>query len=77
MNPMPSPQSWYDSVKAKGQDVRLELVEGGGHGMMFAEFTGTSKQLPGGRMFFISHGATADTRAKLQKLVLEFIESKI
>jgi dienelactone hydrolase len=77
MNPMPSPQGWYDSVKAKGQGVRLELVEGGGHGMMFAEFTSSSKQLPGGRTFFISHGATADTRTKLQKLVLDFLESKL
>jgi dienelactone hydrolase len=77
MNPMPSPQSWYDSVKAKGQDVRLELVEDGGHGMMFAEFTSSSKQLSGGRMFFISHGASADTRTKLQKLVLDFLESKL
>lgn len=76
-NPMPSPQSWYESAKAKGQDVRLELVEGGGHGMMFADFSATSKQLPGGRMFYIAHGARADTRAQLQKLVLEFIESKL
>jgi dienelactone hydrolase len=77
MNPMPSPQSWYDGVKAKGQDVRLEVIEGGGHGMMFAPFSSSAKQLPGGRMFFISHGASADTRGKLQKLVLEFIESKL
>ena len=76
-NPMPSPQSWYESAKAKGQDVRWVLVEGGGHGMMFADFSATSKQLSGGRMFYIAHGARADTRAQLQKLVLEFIESKL
>jgi len=74
---MPSPQSWYESAKAKGQDVRWVLVEGGGHGMMFADFSATSKQLSGGRMFYIAHGARADTRAQLQKLVLEFIESKL
>lgn len=75
--PMPSPQSWYDSVKAKGQDVRLEVIEGGGHGMMFAPFASSAKQLPGGRMFYISHGASADTRGRLQKLVLDFLESKL
>jgi dienelactone hydrolase len=74
---MLSPQGWFESIKAKGAAIRLELIYGGGHGMMFAEFTSSSRQLPGGRMFFISHGATADTRAKLQKLVLEFIESKL
>lgn len=76
-NPMPSPQSWYDSVKAKGQDVRLEIIEGGGHGMMFAPFSSSAKQLPSGRMFYTSHGASADTRGKLQKLVLDFLESKL
>lgn len=76
-NLMPSPQSWYDGLKAKGQDVRLELIEGGGHGMLFGEFTSSSNQLPGGRMFYRAHGASANSRAMLQKLILEFIESKI
>jgi dienelactone hydrolase len=76
-NLMPSPQSWYDGLKAKDQDVRLELIEGGGHGMLFGEFTSSSNQLPGGRMFYKAHGASSNSRAMLQKLVLEFIESKI
>jgi dienelactone hydrolase len=76
-NAMPSPQSWYEGIKSKGQDVRLELMDGGGHGMMFADFSSSVKQLPGGRMFYISHGAAADTRHKLHKLVLEFLESKL
>jgi dienelactone hydrolase len=76
-DPMPSPQRWYEGIKAKGHDVRLELIEGGGHGMMFAEFSSSSRQLTGGRMFYRSQGASADTRQKLQRLVLEFIESRL
>lgn len=76
-NPMPSPQGWFETIKAKGHDVRLELIEGGGHGMMFSDFTSSSRQLPGGRMFFIAHGAAADTRSRVQKLVLEFLESRL
>ncbi len=74
---MPSPQSWYEITKAKGSDIRLELIEGGGHGMMFVDFTSSSRQLVGGRMFYRSQGASADTRQKLQKLILDFIESKL
>ncbi|MFM7012719.1 MAG: alpha/beta hydrolase family protein, partial [Betaproteobacteria bacterium] len=76
-DPMPSPQSWYEVTKAKGGDIRLELIEGGGHGMMFADFTSSSRQLAGGRMFYRSQGASADTRQKLQKLILDFIENKL
>lgn len=76
-SPMPSPQSWFDTVKAKGMDVRMELVEGGGHGMMFSEFSSSVRQLAGGRMFYRAHGASADARQKLQKQVLEFMESKL
>ncbi|MFM7009506.1 MAG: dienelactone hydrolase family protein [Betaproteobacteria bacterium] len=74
---MPSPQKWYEGVKAKGHEIRLELIEGGGHGMMFTDFTSSSRQLTGGRMFYRSQGASADTRQKLQKLILDFIESKL
>jgi dienelactone hydrolase len=74
---MPSPQSWYEGIKAKGQDARLELIAGGGHGMMFADYSSSSKQLAGGRMFYRSHGASTDTRQKLQKLILDFIESRL
>ncbi|MFZ9322362.1 MAG: hypothetical protein ACO24T_07010 [Hylemonella sp.] len=76
-DPMPSPLSWYEGIKAKGQDIRLELIEGGGHGMMFSDFMSSSRQLGGGRMFYRSHGASVDTRQKLQKLILEFVESKL
>ena len=76
-NAMPSPQSWFDGMKAKGMDVRMELVDGGGHGMMFADFASSVRQLAGGRMFYRAHGASADTRQKLQKQVLEFMESKL
>ena len=76
-NPMPSPQSWFEGIKAKGQDISLELIEGGGHGMMFVEFTSSSRQLAGGRSFYRSHGASAETRQKLQKLILDFIEPKL
>jgi dienelactone hydrolase len=76
-DPMPSPQSWHDAAKSKGQDVRLELIEGGGHGMMFSDFSSSSRQLSNGRMFYRSQGASADTRQKLQRLIIEFIESKL
>lgn len=76
-NPMPSPLGWYETLKTKGQDIRLELIEGGGHGMMFDDFSSSSSQLAGGRMFFRSRGATTDTRQKLQKLVLDFLASKL
>lgn len=75
--PMPSPVAWHESMKAKGFDVRLELWEGGGHGMMFAEFASSYRQLPGGRMFHRSHGAPADVRLRLQQQVLEFMVSKL
>ena len=76
-NPMPSPLGWYETIKTKGQDVRLELIEGGGHGMMFADFSSSSKQLSGDRMFYRTHGASADKRQKLQKIVLDFLASKL
>jgi hypothetical protein len=76
-NSMPSPQAWYETLKTQGKDIRLELIEGGGHGMMFGDFSSSSRQLAGGRMFYRSHGATADTRQKLQKLVLDFLASKL
>ncbi len=74
---MPSPQGWFENLKAKGFDIRLELMDGGGHGMMFSDFTSSAKLLPGGRLYHISLGATADTRSKAQRLVLEFLESKL
>ncbi len=75
--PMPSPQSWFDTNKDKGMDVHMELVEGGGHAMLFANFSSSVRQLAGGRMFYRAHGASAHARRKLQTQVLEFIESKL
>jgi hypothetical protein len=58
-------------------DSANDLIEGGGHGMLFGEFTSSSNQLPGGRKFYRAHGAPSNSRAMLQKIILEFIESKI
>lgn len=74
---MPSPMGWYEDIKAKGQDIRFELIEGGGHGMMFSDFSSSSRQLPGRGTWYISRGAAADTRKKAQQVVLDFIESKL
>lgn len=75
--PMPSPQDWYEGIKSKGQSVQLELVDGGGHGMMFTEFSTSSRQLAGGRTFYRSQGASADTWLKVKQLVLAFMASKL
>jgi hypothetical protein len=45
--------------------------------MMFGEFTSSANKLPSGRMFYRAFGASAGTRNQLQKLVLEFLESKL
>ncbi len=76
-NAMPSPQKWYEDTKANGKDVRMELIDGGGHGMLFADFSSSVRQLPGNRMFYRSHGAPTGSRLRVQKLVLDFIESKL
>lgn len=74
---MPSPQAWYERAKAQGQDVRFDLIDGGGHGILFSDFASSVRSLPGGRQFYRSQGAAAETRLKLQKTLLEFIESKL
>ena len=53
------------------------LTVGGGHGMMFDAYSASVKSLPGGRSMYLSRGASSDTRARLQKIVLEFFESKL
>lgn len=73
----PSPQNWYENKRAQGQSVRFELIEGGGHGMLFADFSSNSRQLARGRAFYASHGASADTRQKLQAMILNFMLERL
>lgn len=73
---MPSPLAWFEKSKALGFDVRLELVEGGGHGMMFSDFSMSTRRV-GYSVSYQSRGASAADRQRLQKLVLEFIESRL
>ncbi len=74
---MPSPYAWYQKVQAAGADVRFELVEGGGHGMLFSDFSASSRTLNGGRAFYRSSGAPAATRSRVEKMMLEFLESRL
>ena len=76
-NLMPTPVSWYEKIKSKGGDIKLELVDGGGHGMMFDNFSASVRPLGGGRSYYMSRGASADTRKRLEKLVIDFFESKL
>ncbi len=73
---MPTPLAWFEKTKALGFDVRFELVEGGGHGMMFSDFSMSTRRV-GYSVSYQSRGASADDRQRLQKLVLEFIESRL
>ncbi len=74
---MPSPQAWYDAMREKGADIRFELVEGGGHGMMFADFSASEVPQASGRKFYRAQGASADTRRKVQAMVLEYFKSRL
>ena len=76
-NHMPTPIAWYERIKSKGGEVKLELVDGGGHGMMFDNFSGSVRPLIGGRSFHMSRGAGPDARKRLEKLVIDFLESKL
>ena len=73
---MPTPLAWYEEIRSKGSDIKFELVEGGGHGMMFNSFSSSVRYLSGGRSMYTSHGAGGDARTRLVKLILEFLESK-
>lgn len=75
--PMPTPLAWYEQIKAKGGDIQFVLVEGGGHGMMFDSFSSSVRYLSGGRSMYTSRGAGGDARARLEKMVIEFFESKL
>ena len=59
--------------QSKGGHVKLELVDGGGHGMMFDNFSASSRSLGGGRSYYMSWGAGADARKRLEKLVIDFL----
>lgn len=74
---MPTPLAWYEKIKSKGGDIKLELVDGGGHGMMFENYSSSVRSLGGGRSFYMSRGAGADARKRLEKLVIDFFESKL
>jgi hypothetical protein len=73
---MPSPLGWFQSMKQEGFDIRFELIEGGGHGMMFSDFS-SSVRKAGYSVSYQSRGASASERQRLQKLLLDFIESKL
>jgi dienelactone hydrolase len=74
---MPTPLAWYEQIKAKGGDIRFELVQGGGHGMMFDSFSSSVRSLSGGRSMYTSRGADADARTRLEKMVIAFLESQL
>jgi hypothetical protein len=73
---MPSPLGWFQRMKQEGFDIRFELIEGGGHGMMFSDFS-SSVRKAGYSVSYQSRGASPSDRQRLQKLLLDFIESKL
>ena len=73
---MPSPLGWFQRMKADSFDIRFELIEGGGHGMMFSDFSSSVRQV-GYNVSYQSRGASTADRQRLQKLLLDFIESKL
>lgn len=76
-NLMPTPVAWFEQIKAKGGDIKFELVEGGGHGMLFDSFSSSVRHLSGGRSMYTSRGAGGDARTRLEKMVIAFLESKL
>ncbi len=74
---MPNPLAWYEKTKSKGGDIKFELIEGGGHGMMFDSYSASVRPLAGGRSMYTSRGASSDARTRLEKLVIDFFESKL
>ena len=73
---MPSPLGWFQRISAEGFDVRFELIEGGGHGMMFSDFSSSVRKV-GYRVSYESRGASFSNRQRLQKMILDFMESKL
>jgi len=74
---MPHPLAWFEKIKSKGSDIQFELVDGGGHGMMFDSYSASVRPLPGGRSMYTSRGASGDARTRLEKRVIAFLESKL
>ncbi len=74
---MPSPQQWYTSMREKGADIRLERIEGGGHGIMFSDFSTSEVPQAQGRKFYRAQGAPAATRRDVQKLVVEYFQGRL
>lgn len=74
---MPSPINWFQSAKSHSADIRFELVQGAGHGMLFSGFSGSVIALANGRKFYRSHGASAGERQRIQAMILAFFESKL
>jgi len=74
---LPSPIKWFESVNSRGPDLRFELVQGAGHGMLFSSFSGSVIPLANGRKFYRSHGASAGERQRVQAMILAFFESKL
>lgn len=74
---MPHPLAWYEKIKSKSKDINFELVDGGGHGMMFDSFSSSVRQISGGRSMYTSRGASEDARTRLENLVMTFLESKL
>ena len=74
---MPTPYAWYQKIRANAGAIQFELIQGGGHGMMFSEFNSSVRKLGNDRSFYRSHGLNAGARQDLQKMVLEFLESKL
>ncbi len=75
-NLMPSPQAWFEKIRDAGNSrVRFELIEGGGHGMMFTDFSASERKLPGDKVFYQSRGASREQRQRLLRLILDFFEN--
>ncbi len=74
---IPSPLAWFRNLKTAGADIRLELIEGGGHGMMFWNYSAGARQLSDGRTYYTPSGASGSAREQLKRLVLEFLESRL
>ena len=75
---MPSPQAWYEAIRAGGNPpVRFELIEGGGHGMLFSDFSASERRMPGGRTLYQSRGASPAQRQRLRAMILDFFNSRL
>ncbi len=77
-NTMPSPQAWFESIRSAGEaPIRFELIEGGGHGMLFSDFSASERPMPGGRTLYQSRGASPAQRQRLRAMILDFFTSRL